>query len=89
MEPPANKGSAIGALIANVIGMCFTCGGTLVGLVLAIIGLTMAESNPKAARICTLIAWIYFGVALVVGIIWWVIYGVAMFSASTTDYSTY
>ncbi|GAB3440485.1 hypothetical protein GCM10027570_06030 [Streptomonospora sediminis] len=87
-EEPASKGSAIGAIIANVIGLCLCFGGTLIGLILAIIGLTMAESNPKAARICTIIAWVYFGLALVLGIIWWVVYGIALFSADTS-YSTY
>ncbi|MDT0303818.1 hypothetical protein [Streptomonospora wellingtoniae] len=87
MEPPANKGSAIGATIANGIGMCLTCGGTTIGLVLGIIGIVMAESNPKAARTCTLISWILFGVALVFGIIAWIWYFVAWASyGATTAY---
>ncbi|GAA4911777.1 hypothetical protein [Streptomonospora salina] len=84
-EPPANKGAAIGALVANVIGMCLTCGGTTIGLVLAIIGVVMVESNPKAARICTLISWILFALVLIIGLIVWILYGAAIFAEMSSE----
>ncbi|KIH98380.1 hypothetical protein LP52_13130 [Streptomonospora alba] len=87
-EPPANKGAAIGALVANVIGLCINCLFSLVGLILAIVAITQAESNPKAARTCTLISWILFGVGLVVGVLYWIFVGfdALMASSTTTSY---
>ncbi|MFC4563054.1 hypothetical protein ACFO4E_14410 [Nocardiopsis mangrovi] len=81
-QPPASQGSAIGALIANVIGLCLCWVATLPGLILAIIGLSIASSNPSAARTCTLISWILFGVGAVAGVIYIALYGFAIFGSA-------
>nr|WP_246421690.1 hypothetical protein [Nocardiopsis mwathae] len=75
-EPPASIGSAVAALIANVVGilLCWPLG--IVGVVLAIIGLATASSSPGSARKCTLAAWIAFGVGLLISfamILYWVL----------------
>lgn len=69
-EQPASQGNSIGALIANAIGLFCCCGGTLPGLILAIIGLTMVNNNPKASRGCTLAAWIWFGLSVLGAIVY-------------------
>lgn len=74
-EPPFSMGAAIGAIIANVIGLCVCWGFALIGLILGVIGASLATSNPKAAKTCTIISWVLFGVGIVVGIIYMVLYG--------------
>ncbi|MBB6120055.1 hypothetical protein [Nocardiopsis algeriensis] len=79
-EPPASQGSAIAALICNVIALCLCWVLAIPGLILAIIGLATAAGNPKAARMCTLIAWVLFGVGVITGIAYWIFYGAALFA---------
>ncbi|MDS1269197.1 DUF4190 domain-containing protein [Lipingzhangella sp. LS1_29] len=74
-EPPASKGNAIGALVANVVGLVMCCLVALPGLVLGIIALVTAESNPQTSRVCAIIAWVLFGLALIIGIVWLFLFG--------------
>ncbi|QBI54232.1 DUF4190 domain-containing protein [Streptomonospora litoralis] len=82
-QPPASKGSAIGALVANIFGICLNCLFGIVGLILAIIALNQIESNPKSARMLTLISWICFGVGAVIGIFAWIFVYPDMFATNT------
>lgn len=74
-EPPYSMGSAIGAIIANTLALCLCWAFALVGLVLGVVGASLANSNPGAAKTCTLISWILFAVSAVVGLIYIVMYG--------------
>ncbi|MDA0563511.1 hypothetical protein LG943_04075 [Streptomonospora sp. S1-112] len=80
-QPPASQGSAIGALIANVVGLCLCWPFGIIGIILGIVAVVNLNTNPSTARTCSLIAWILFGVSVVVGIAYWVLYGFAAFSA--------
>ncbi|MBV2366831.1 hypothetical protein ACFPZ0_07675 [Streptomonospora nanhaiensis] len=80
-EKPASQGSAIGALIANVIGLCLCWPFGIIGIILGIIAVVNVTSNPSTSRTCGLISWIAFGVGAVAGIAYWVIYGFAAFAA--------
>ncbi|WP_241483048.1 hypothetical protein [Nocardiopsis halophila] len=62
-EPPANKGAAIALAI---LGFLFCC--NIPALVLGIVAASMAESNPKAAKICMMIGWILFALGLVLSV---------------------
>lgn len=88
-EPPFSMGAAIGAIIANVFGLCLCWAFAIIGLVLGIIGAAMATSNPKAAKTCTIISWVLFGVGLVVGIIYMVLYGAWYLTMLNTPASGY
>ncbi|CAM3666661.1 hypothetical protein GCM10009799_37970 [Nocardiopsis rhodophaea] len=72
-EPPASIGSAIGALVANIVGIFLCTPFALIGIILAIIGLATANSSPGTSRGCTSAGWIMFGVGTViwVGMLLW------------------
>lgn len=72
---PASQGAAIGALIANVVGMCFCWALAIVGVVLAVISLSLGKSNPQSARTCALISWVLFGAGVLLGVVLLVFYG--------------
>lgn len=89
-QQPASQGSAIGALIANVFGLCACWPASLIGVILGIIALTMTSSNPQAAKTCTIIAWVLFGVGVVIAIVMFLFYGAMGFmSVLTEDPSPY
>lgn len=76
-EPPASKGAAIaltvlGALCCNPIT-----------LVLGIVAIVTAESNPKASKICAIIGWVLVALGLVISIFVFVV------QAGSGAYSTY
>ncbi|WP_436888781.1 hypothetical protein [Nocardiopsis dassonvillei] len=79
-------GAAIGAIIANALGLCFCWAFALVGLVLGIIGAATATSSPKTAKTCTIISWVMFGVGLVVGVVYIVMYGAWYLTALGSGY---
>lgn len=68
-------GSAIGALVANVIGLCLCWAASIIGIILAIVALATASSNPSAARICGIISWVMFGLSAVILVIYFLFYG--------------
>ncbi|MFC7328888.1 hypothetical protein [Marinactinospora rubrisoli] len=74
-DPPASAGGAIGALVANALALCLCWALALPGVILAIVAVTQVNDNPKAARVCTLIAWILFGVAAAVGVLYLLLWG--------------
>ncbi|ASU84324.1 hypothetical protein CDO52_17330 [Nocardiopsis gilva YIM 90087] len=85
-EPPASTGSAVGALIANVVGILLCWPFGLIGTVVSIIGLATANSNPRASRGCTLAGWILFGVGVLalIAVILYYVFVVGVLAASTS-----
>ncbi|MFL1379307.1 MULTISPECIES: hypothetical protein [unclassified Nocardiopsis] len=77
-------GAAIGAIVANALGLCFCWALAIVGLILGIIGAATATSNPKAAKTCTIISWVLFGVGILVGVVYLVFYGAWYLTALDT-----
>ncbi|WP_201294977.1 MULTISPECIES: hypothetical protein [unclassified Nocardiopsis] len=87
---PASQGSAIGAIVANAVGLCLCWALAIVGLVLAVIGLTTATSNPQAARVCTIISWVLFGAGILVYAVLFFLYGaMGFFSVMESNTHTY
>ncbi|PDP84998.1 hypothetical protein CQJ94_25025 [Glycomyces fuscus] len=84
--PPASQGPAIGALIANIVGLCLCWALAIVGIILAVIALTMTTTNPQAAKTCTIVSWVLFGVGTAVYAVLFFLYGamglVSVFSGS-------
>ncbi|MFG2006511.1 hypothetical protein ACGFNU_45930 [Spirillospora sp. NPDC048911] len=73
--PPASEGSAIGALIANIVVTLFCCGVTgIAGIITAAMGMSKVKTDPGAARKLTTWSWVIFGVSLVLGLVILVIY---------------
>ncbi|RCV55488.1 hypothetical protein, partial [Marinitenerispora sediminis] len=76
-----STGSAVGALIANILALCLCWVFAAPGLILAIVALSQTASNPSSARTCTLISWILFGVAVLSGaayFAYWLLVGGAL-----------
>ena len=67
--PAASQGNAIAALVANVVGLVLCCLTSLPGLVLGIIALVQVRSSPRSSRICALIAWVLFGISVVIALV--------------------
>ena len=65
----------IGALVANIIGLCLCWAASLVGIILAIVALATASSNPSSARTCGFIAWGMFGMSAILLVLYFVFYG--------------
>lgn len=90
VEPPASRTNAISSLIANLVGLVLCCLLTLPGLVLSIIAMVTTQSSPQASRVCAIIAWVLFGLGVVVGAFLWVVFGLpamytlAIFSAASS-----
>ncbi|MDE3722839.1 hypothetical protein PWG71_15730 [Nocardiopsis sp. N85] len=74
-EPPFGIGAPIGAIIANVIGLCLCTWISVVGLVLGIIGAAIATSSPQAAKVCTIISWVLFALGAVGFVLVLIMYG--------------
>ncbi|MES0836760.1 hypothetical protein [Nocardiopsis tropica] len=73
--PGASRGAAIGALIANAIGLCLCFVFTIPGIILATIAIAQADNNPKGSRICTRAAWILFALAILGWpVLWFVVF---------------
>lgn len=66
---------AIGALIANIVGLCLCWFASIVGIILAIVALATASSSPSAAKTCGIISWVMFGVSVVVMVLYFLLYG--------------
>ncbi|MFV2198011.1 hypothetical protein [Nocardiopsis sp. LOL_012] len=76
--PPGSggiQGAAIGAIVANAIGLCLCWMFSIVGLVLGIVSASIAGSNPQAARTCMVISYAMFGVGIVAWVVYLVFYG--------------
>lgn len=92
-QPPASPGSAIAALILNILALV-TCYGSipaLIGVILASIALAQNQTDPGNARKLSLGAWICFGVSvlLLVGVILFYLFiigGALWFSDSPSYY---
>ncbi|GAB3472785.1 hypothetical protein [Nocardiopsis coralliicola] len=79
-EAPINKASPIILIVLGVL--CCNC----ISLVLGIVSLTMAESNPKAAKTCALIGWILVALGIVVNI---ALFALGVFDAMLTPTGSY
>ncbi|WP_017569116.1 hypothetical protein [Nocardiopsis halotolerans] len=86
---PASQGAAIGALIANILGLCGCWTLAIVGLVLAIVAVTQVNTNPKSARTCTLISWILFGAGIAIWLVLFFVYGAMGFLSVLGSSSSY
>jgi hypothetical protein len=50
---------------------------SIVGVILAIVALTMTATNPQSARTCTIISWVLFGVGTALYAVLFFVYGAA------------
>ncbi|MFE3461901.1 hypothetical protein ACFXKD_30530 [Nocardiopsis aegyptia] len=66
---------AIGAIIANVVGLCLCTILSVIGLVLGIIAAATYESSPQTSKICAIISYVLFGIGAVVYLILLLMYG--------------
>ncbi|NYJ38042.1 hypothetical protein [Nocardiopsis aegyptia] len=66
---------AIGAIIANVVGLCLCTILSVVGLVLGIVAAVTYESSPQTSKICAIISYALFGVGAIIYIILLLMYG--------------
>jgi hypothetical protein len=82
---PASQGSAIGALIANIVGLCLCWVLAIVGVILAVIALTMTATNPQAAKTCTIVSWVLFGVGTALYAVLFFVYGAMGFVSVFSD----
>ncbi len=69
MHRPASQGNAIAALIVGILSLCLCSFLSVPGIVLAIVGMTQVNSNPKSSRTFTMIAWILIGVGIIFSLI--------------------
>ncbi|MEO5877284.1 MAG: DUF4190 domain-containing protein [Streptosporangiaceae bacterium] len=80
-QQPASNGSAVAALICNIL-LVFCCLLGVPGIVLAALAMGKVTTEPDAARKLTMWSWICFGAAFVVGVLLVVLYVVVGISAS-------
>jgi len=82
----ASNGSALGALIANIV-LSMTCCGLLAipGIITSAIAMGRVNSDPASARNLTLWSWIIFAVNIVIMVAIVIVY-VALNARSGTDY---
>ncbi|GAB3472782.1 hypothetical protein [Nocardiopsis coralliicola] len=78
-QEPVSKGSAIGLIVVGVL--CCNC----LTLVLGIVSLTMADSNPQASKTCALIGWILFAIGVVISIGYVAIVGINGITAGMSE----
>ncbi len=72
--PGASQGSAIGALVCNII-MLFVCWLLAIpGIICSAIALGRVNTDPDSARTLTMWGWVLFGLGLLMGIGFWIIY---------------
>jgi hypothetical protein len=70
----ASQGSAIAALVCNII-MLFLCWLIAIpGIICSAIALGRVNSDPDSARTLTMWGWVLFGLGILMGIGFWVIY---------------
>lgn len=88
---PANNGSAIAALVANIVGVVLCCGIlSIPGVVTSAIAMGRVQTDPESARKLTMWSWVLFGLSFVLGIVIIVIYIFAVILAESSGYdSTY
>lgn len=55
----------VGVLVVNITGLCLFWTTSSVGIILAIVALATAASNPSHARTCGFIAWGMFGLSTI------------------------
>lgn len=82
-RPPASQGSAIGALVCNIIATflcCFLLG--IPGIVTSAIAMSRTQTDPDSARSLTKWGWGLFIAQAVIGLIVAVIYLVVYLSGS-------
>ncbi|MGI8330166.1 hypothetical protein ACRYCC_09375 [Actinomadura scrupuli] len=82
----ASNGSALGALIANIV-LSMTCCGLLAipGVVMSAIAMGRVNSDPESARSLTLWSWVIFVINIVIVVVAVIVY-VALYARSGTDY---
>ncbi|MFI0452345.1 hypothetical protein [Actinomadura sp. 6N118] len=84
--PPASQGSAIGALIANIIVTLFCCGVFgIAGIVTSAMAMSKVHTDPNSARKLITWSWVIFGVSLVVGLIIMVVYVAVLYEAGSSN----
>lgn len=85
----ASNGSAIGALICNIV-MTLTCCGFLAipGIVTAAIAMGRVQSDPESARNLTIWSWVIFAINLVIVVAIAIIYVVALSATIPSSTST-
>jgi hypothetical protein len=82
----ASNGSALGALIANIV-LSMTCCGLLAipGVVMSAIAMGRVNSDPASARSLTLWSWVIFVVNIVIVVVAVIVYA-AVYAQSGTGY---
>jgi hypothetical protein len=56
--PPANHGSAVGALVCNIIATLFCClGFSIAGIITSAIAMSQNQTDPESARKLTKWSW--------------------------------
>jgi hypothetical protein len=84
--PPASQGSAIGALVCNIVATFFCCFLLAVpGIITSAIALGRIQTDPESARNLTKWGWGLFIVQAVLGLILGVIYFVLILSGALAD----
>ncbi|GAA2638334.1 hypothetical protein SMC26_35020 [Actinomadura fulvescens] len=84
--PPASEGSAIGALVANIIVTLFCCGVFgIAGIITSAMAMSKVKTDPAAARKLTTWSWVIFGVSLVIGLIIIVVYVAVIISQADSS----
>src|SRR5699024_1131120 len=74
-QQPANTGMMIGALVANIIGLCLRWDASRVGIILALVALAAASSHLASGRTCGFIAWRMFGMSAILLVLCFMFYG--------------
>jgi hypothetical protein len=85
---PASNGSAVAALVCNIILVLFCNILAIPGIITSGIALGKMRSDPEGSRNLTTWSWVIFGVALVAAVALIVVLVVAGSSGSTTPTTT-
>ncbi|MCD0447676.1 hypothetical protein LO762_00465 [Actinocorallia sp. API 0066] len=90
--PPApNNGSAVAALICNIVLTVTCCGLFAVpGIITAAIAMSRTTTDPQSAARLTTISWVIFGVAIALGILLVIaLFGFGLWGALEAESSTW
>ncbi|MEV5748071.1 hypothetical protein AB0L00_09660 [Actinoallomurus sp. NPDC052308] len=91
--PPAgSNGSAVGALVANIVSALLCCGGIawLPGIILAAMAMNRNNTDPQSAKQLSMWSWICFGINIVLAIVLIVVlFAIGTFSNTGGSTATY
>lgn len=76
---PSAKTMAIVLLIANILGLFCCCPAAIGGIIVAIIGLTKADTDGELTRKLNIWAWVAIGVELLALVVTVVLYAIGIF----------